>query len=102
MQTTTRRSANDLLVRSFMLSLEAANHSPNTRKVYGWAIRRLLAFTAEQGMPDDLTALTREHLEAFIVAVLKQSKPATAAAAYRGLRQLYNWLLEEGEIAVWQ
>src|SRR3712207_6203120 len=94
-RTTARRLANAPLVRSFMLSLEAANRSENTRKLYGWTIRHLLAYVAEQNMPDDLTALTREHLESFMTAVLKRSKPATAASVYRGLRQLYNWLLEE-------
>ena len=95
---TARRTVNDLLLRSFLLSLEASNRSPNTRKVYAWAIRGLIAYAAEQNMPADVTALTREHIESYMANVLAHRKPATAGAAYQGLRQFYGWLESEGKV----
>jgi site-specific recombinase XerD len=49
-------------------------------------------------MPTDVTAIRREHVEAFIEDVLARHRPATAATRYRDLQQLFRWLLEEGEI----
>jgi site-specific recombinase XerD len=50
-------------------------------------------------MPTDVTKITREHLEAFLVDVIEHRSPATAEARYRGLRGFFSWCEAEGEIA---
>jgi site-specific recombinase XerD len=49
-------------------------------------------------MPTAVRSIRREHVEAFIVAELERTAPASAARRYRSLQQLFNWLDEEGEI----
>ena len=49
-------------------------------------------------MPQTVTALTREHVESYIEAVLDRTSASTAAGHYRRLQQLFRWLDEEGEI----
>ena len=58
----------------------------------------LVAFLADKGMPTAVRSIRREHVEAFIVAELERTAPASAARRYRSLQQLFNWLDEEGEI----
>ncbi len=41
---------------------------------------------------------TREHVEAFIAALVTRDKPKTAANCYRARQTSFRWLLEEGEI----
>jgi site-specific recombinase XerD len=55
-------------------------------------------FLDEMGMPTDPAQITREHIETFIVLVLKKSSPSTAATRFRGLQQYFKWLISEGEI----
>jgi integrase len=42
--------------------------------------------------------LRREHVEAFISALLDSRSPATAAQRYRSLQQFMRWLVDEEEI----
>jgi hypothetical protein len=49
---------------SFLLSLEAENLAPKTRRTYGEAVKLLGRFLAERGMPTDPRSIRREHLEA--------------------------------------
>ena len=49
-------------------------------------------------MPTAAPGIRREHLETFIEAELARFRPSTAATRYRDLRQLFRWLLDEGEI----
>lgn len=49
-------------------------------------------------MPTDVTKLTREHLEAFIVSLLDTRSPAIALNRFKGLQQYFRWLDDEGEI----
>jgi site-specific recombinase XerD len=86
------------LAKSFERSLAAANKSPATIRTYRESVRLLGEFLAEQGMPTRVDAITREHIEEFIADQLRRWRPATAETRYKGLRQFFGWLLEEGEI----
>jgi site-specific recombinase XerD len=49
-------------------------------------------------MPTSPARLRREHVEAFMEALLARAKPATAHNRYRALRSFFAWLVEEGEV----
>jgi site-specific recombinase XerC len=87
-----------VLLASWRLHLEAANLSPRTIRAYTDDAVLLANFLAEHGMPTAVRSITREHVEAFIVAELERTAPASAATRYRSLQQLFNWLDDEGEI----
>jgi hypothetical protein len=55
-----------VLVRSFELSVRAANKSPRTIKSYTDTVRGFCLFLIENGMPMDVRNLTREHVETYI------------------------------------
>lgn len=86
------------LADSWLTALEAQAKSPKTIKTYAEAVTQLSGFLVEQGMPTAAERITREHLEAFMVSLLKRSKASTANNRYRALQQFFKWCLEEGEI----
>lgn len=86
------------LLASWQLHLRALNRSPKTIETYLEAARQLAAFLAEKGMPIDVAAVRREHIEAFLVHLQGLHSASTAANRYRSLRQLFRWLEEEGEV----
>jgi site-specific recombinase XerD len=83
---------------SWQLHLRAERKSPKTMQTYTEGAEQFAAFLEARGMPQDVTAITREHVEAFIVELLETKAPATAQNRYRALQQLFNWLAAEGEI----
>jgi site-specific recombinase XerD len=87
-----------VLLTSWRLHLEAANLSPRTIRAYTDDAMLLANFLAEHGMPTAVRGITREHVEAFIVAELERTAPSSAATRYRSIQQLFKWLDEEGEI----
>ena len=94
----TRTSVEDL-TGSFLRSLRAENKSERTVETYGDACRAFYRFLAERGMPTTVEAIAREHVEAFVDALLGRWKPATAANRYRALSRFFAFALEEGEIS---
>ena len=101
MPTTTKAaSVGDLsvILPSWPRHLRAANLSERTVQSYTEAAWKLHLFLRDTGMPTKVTAIRREHVEAFIEAQLSEHAPATAASRYRSLQQLFRWLLDEGEI----
>jgi site-specific recombinase XerD len=86
------------LATSFDRHLAAENKAPASRRVYQYAVRRLYGYLAEHGMPLAVANIKREHVEAFLVAMLAERTSATAATVYRGLRLFFAWLIDEGEI----
>jgi len=87
--------------------LAAQNVSPNTVDAYCGAVEQLRDYLAAQGMPTDVEAITREHVESFISDVLgrhhadgRAYKATTAHQRFRGCQRFFNWLTEEGEIKV--
>src|ERR1017187_2307053 len=86
------------LLPSWRLHLEASNLSPRTIRAYTDDGALFATFLAGSGMSTAVRSIRREHVEAFIVAELARTAPASAATRYRSLQQLFNWLDEEGEI----
>ena len=84
------------LRESFLRSLAAQNKSPKTLEAYGDSVRFLADYLESQGMPTQLAAITREHVEAFIASLLERFKPATANNRYRALTAFFRWALDEG------
>ncbi|MGH2467088.1 MAG: tyrosine-type recombinase/integrase [Candidatus Limnocylindrales bacterium] len=85
---------------AFRRSLRAANLSPNTLTAYLGAVEALDTYLAAQGMPRAVRAIRREHLEAWMEALLGRYRPATAHQRYRGAQRFFNWMVEEGELKV--
>ena len=67
MDIATRRPAGPTigeLAVDFDLTLAAQNKSKQTRVVYGTAVRQLGEFLTARGMPTEVAAIAREHVEA--------------------------------------
>ena len=88
------------VLRSWSRHLRAANKSPKTIKLYVDAGALLGSYLAEHGGPTDPADVRRGDVEAFIGHLLDTRSASTAATRYRGLQQLFRFLLEEEEIAV--
>lgn len=82
----------------FRRSLRAENVSPNTILAYCGAVERLAEFLNAAGMPTDVAAIRREHVEAFLSDALDRFKPATANHRFRGCQRFFNYLVAEGEL----
>jgi site-specific recombinase XerD len=86
------------LIPSWERSLRATRRSPKTIKNYGDAGRQLVAYLEQSGMPTTARGIHREHVEAFLIYLGESRSASTVATRYRGLQQLFKWLLEEGEV----
>ena len=74
-------------IKSFSLHLKAENLSARTIETYLESIEQLARFLADQGMPQDVANIRREHVEAFIAHLLELWKPATANNRFRDLTE---------------
>jgi site-specific recombinase XerD len=80
---------------SFVRSLRAEHKSERTIETYREAVTQFSRFLAEHGMPTDIRAIRREHVEAFIIVLLERWKPATANNRYRGVQAFFRWCVDE-------
>jgi site-specific recombinase XerD len=78
--------------------LAAENLSPMTRKTYATGVGQLLDYLTAQGMPTQVTSITREHIEAFVVDLIGRRSASTAQTRFRSLQQFFRWCVEDGEI----
>ncbi|MDO8616077.1 MAG: tyrosine-type recombinase/integrase [Dehalococcoidia bacterium] len=85
-------------ISPFRRFLKAKNRAPKTVQTYVEAVERLDDFLAAQGMPRNVSTITREHVESFIGHLLDTAAAATAANRYRSLQQFFKYLAEDGEI----
>jgi len=86
-------------VGSFTRHLRAENLAASTVATYVKALNQLNSFLIQKGMPSDVAAIRREHIEAFLVALSDAgNRPATVANRYRSLQQVFRWLAGEDEI----
>ena len=86
-------------VGSFTRHPRAENLANSTVATYVKALNQLNSFLIQQGMPSDVAAIRREHVEAFLVALQDSGhRPATVANRYRSLQQVFRWLVGEDEI----
>jgi site-specific recombinase XerD len=89
----------DANLASFRRHLRAENKAPSTVVTYAKAVEQFAAYLAAQGMPTNVAALRREHLEAFLIALQEAgNRPATVSQRYRSLQQFFKWLRDEGEV----
>ncbi|MCU1490835.1 MAG: integrase [Acidimicrobiaceae bacterium] len=88
----------DVLIPSWELSLQAANKSPKTLRVYGDTARLFATFARDKLGVTEARKVTRETVETFMADQLARFKPTTASVRFRSLQQLWKWLVEEGEI----
>jgi site-specific recombinase XerD len=88
----------EILLPSWRRHLRARNFSPKTITAYLSTAERFLDFLKAAGMPTSTVGIRREHVETYIEDQLIRHKPSTAATRYRDLKQLFGWLVDEGEI----
>jgi integrase len=67
-------------------------------KSYMEATGQLEAFLEAEGLPTEVGAITREHIDRFLIAVRERTTASTAATRYRGLQQFFKFLVDEGEL----
>jgi site-specific recombinase XerD len=85
------------LVDSWRRDLRARNLAPKTIKTYGESADQFTVWLSEQGVTGP-AAVSRDHVRAFVTHLLETKSPATASVRFRALQQLFNWLVDEGEI----
>lgn len=89
----------DRLLTSWELSLKAQRKSPKTLENYRDAGRQLSTFLEANGMPTQVAAIAREHVEHFLVSLQEAGRaPSTVHTRYRGLQQFFKWCADDGEI----
>jgi site-specific recombinase XerD len=88
------------MLPSWRRSLAARRVSPATVATYTSAVDRLAEYLEAGGMPTRLSAIRREHVEAFLADLLERRAPATAHNRFRGCQAFFSWATEEGEVRV--
>lgn len=84
---------------SFERHLRATNKAPKTIRTYLDGLDQLTAFLERTGMPRDLPAIRREHLEAWLVDMRDRGLHASSVAnRYRSVRVFFGWAVDEDEI----
>lgn len=94
------------LPASFRRALLAQNKAPTTVSSNMETVRFFYAYLLRTGMPTDISAIHREHVEGFITHLQstptartgKPHNPSTVAKHYKHLRIYFQWALDEGEI----
>jgi len=87
-------------IASFRRHLAARNLSPKTDRTYIDAALLFEAVLVRQGLPVALSAIRREHVEAFISDRLGRFRASTAHNRYRSLQAFFRWAVEEELIAL--
>src|SRR4051812_15275415 len=87
-----------LLARSFERSLAAENKSVHTIRAYTSAIRYFGDFLVERGMPVNIEAITREHVQEYLAEVVRTKSANTASNRHRSLKIFFTWLVSEEEL----
>ena len=82
----------------WVLHLKSEHRAERTISTYLNALRRLDEFLADRGMPRELRAIRREHLEAWIADMLERNQAGTVSIAFRSVRPFFRWLVDEDEI----
>jgi site-specific recombinase XerD len=88
----------ETLLGDWSTHLRARNRSKATIASYTRCATSFRTFLVGRGMPTSVTAITREHVEAFLADLADRVAPATTAKHYRSLQQLFRWLEDDGEI----
>lgn len=86
------------LLPDWITHLQARNLAPSTVNSYRVTGLHLHDFLTRNGMPTTVSAISRDHLEAWLADMQGRLSPATTARHYRSAQQLFRWLVEDGEI----
>jgi site-specific recombinase XerD len=88
-------------IASYRRHLRARNIAPGTVEIYTEALSAFERFLRDRGMPLDVGAIRREHIETYLEAMQERGlKAATISLAFRSLRPFWKWLVAEDEIPV--
>jgi site-specific recombinase XerD len=80
--------------------LRAERKSPRTVESYGESAAQFVAYLVEHGLPTRPDAIRREHVEGYLRDLTERERSAaTVALRFRSLRVLFNWLVDEQELA---
>lgn len=71
--------------------------TPNTIKAHTETLDIFGSFLASRNMPQNVSAISREHVVEFIADQVGRRKANTAPSRYQALESFFNWLVEEGE-----
>jgi site-specific recombinase XerD len=93
----------DVMLDDWNRHLQAANRAPSTIRSYLTVGERFARFLRDQGLPTQVTDITRAHIEAWLVHVATAPNQRTGAAisaaqvakCYRSLQQFFRWAAEE-------
>jgi site-specific recombinase XerC len=84
---------------SFNRSLRVEGKADRSLVLYGQSITYLSAWLQAQGLPTDLSSLTRDNVLGWLESLRKRGlADGTIRTRWRGLRRYTNWLLAEGII----
>ena len=99
-QTPERVSAliGDGLCEGFALHLAAQGKAGVTIRVYKNAVHLFQIFLLDRRLPQGVTTIQSEHVEAFIARVEETRSRGTAYSRYWGLRQFFEWQVDEDVI----
>jgi site-specific recombinase XerD len=86
-----------LFAEEWEFHLRAKNLSPATIKSYLEAARRLDEFLVEMDVTE-LHAIDQRCIEKFIISQSEHLSPGTVLTRFRGLRVLFNWLVDSEEL----
>jgi site-specific recombinase XerD len=86
------------LLPDWRTHLKARNRTVATIKSYLGTVAAYAAWLVDKGMPTAASAVTREHVEAYLADRAGHLSAASVAREYRSLQQFWRWLLDEGEI----
>ena len=88
-------------IQPWSTHLQAEHKSPRTIESYADSLRQLGDFLVAHGMPCAVSAIRREHIEAYLLDLSTRGRsPATVALRFRSLRPFWNYMIDEGEITV--
>jgi site-specific recombinase XerD len=80
-------------------SLKAVGKTPATIRAYSSAVALLDQYLANNGMPRGVSAVRREHIEAWLVSLRDAgNRPGSINNRYRSIQPFWKWLVDEGEI----
>jgi site-specific recombinase XerD len=96
----------DAAIESYRRNQRTRLASQTLDRIYVPRLTNLVAYLKAQGMPTDVSAIRREHLEAYIEWLQHAApgragagqKSSTVSITYRTLRTFFNWLVREDDL----
>jgi site-specific recombinase XerC len=82
----------------WLRSLRVQKKSDHTIEAYRTSVGKLAAFLEAKGMPTVLSAISREHIEEWIIDLSNEVKPNTVGLRFNACRRFFLYLVDEGEL----